>query len=363
MTFRSLYRLEQRKLLDCPIVGRGLRGLGPSSSCAPEPASPSWPTGETARRGGLRKASPRGCPTCHGDFGDEATYARVADAIKGQPDAGLLPRGAAVPLRSGDPGPARRRAHRELARGRREAVRSRHRVRARAGRRAAPVHRRGAAVPDRPLPREDGPHRAAVPALLQHDARAGVEPEPHRVGADHDGRDRRLRGPRQLLRAGRRPARRRRQPPHADGRRDRDGGALAGRPQDDQGRDGARRSTPSRRRARPHYVRGQYDGYRSIKGVSPDSTTETFAALRLYIDNWRWAGVPFFIRTGKKMPVRQTELRLVFKQPPNLRLRVRLPPTRAQPARGPRRPAHRVSGCAWTRSAPTRPASRRSCST
>ena len=67
-----------------------------------------------------------------------------------------------------------------------------------------------------------------------------------------------------------------------------------------------------------HYVRGQYDGYRSIKGVAPDSTTETFAALRLFIDNWRWAGVPFFIRTGKKMPVRQTELRLVFKQPPNL---------------------------------------------
>ncbi len=67
-----------------------------------------------------------------------------------------------------------------------------------------------------------------------------------------------------------------------------------------------------------HYVRGQYDGYRSIRGVAPDSTTETFAAVRLQIDNWRWAGVPFFIRTGKRLPVRQTELRLVFKQPPNL---------------------------------------------
>ena len=44
----------------------------------------------------------------------------------------------------------------------------------------------------------------------------------------------------------------------------------------------------------------------------PDSTTETYAALRLEIDNWRWSGVPFFIRTGKQLPVTQTELRLVF---------------------------------------------------
>ena len=67
-----------------------------------------------------------------------------------------------------------------------------------------------------------------------------------------------------------------------------------------------------------HYVRGQYDGYQSIDGVAADSTTETFAALRLEIENWRWAGVPFFIRTGKRLPVTQTELRLVFKHPPRL---------------------------------------------
>ena len=67
-----------------------------------------------------------------------------------------------------------------------------------------------------------------------------------------------------------------------------------------------------------HYVRGQYEGYRSIDGVAPDSTTETFAALRLDIQNWRWSGVPFFIRTGKRLPVTQTELRLVFKRPPRL---------------------------------------------
>jgi glucose-6-phosphate 1-dehydrogenase len=67
-----------------------------------------------------------------------------------------------------------------------------------------------------------------------------------------------------------------------------------------------------------HYVRGQYDGYLSIDGVRPGSTTETYAALRLEIDNWRWAGVPFMIRTGKRMPVTQTEVRLIFRRPPRL---------------------------------------------
>jgi glucose-6-phosphate 1-dehydrogenase len=67
-----------------------------------------------------------------------------------------------------------------------------------------------------------------------------------------------------------------------------------------------------------HYVRGQYDGYRDIDGVAEDSQTETYAALRLEIQNWRWAGVPFFIRTGKRLAATQTELRLVFKHPPEL---------------------------------------------
>jgi glucose-6-phosphate 1-dehydrogenase len=71
-----------------------------------------------------------------------------------------------------------------------------------------------------------------------------------------------------------------------------------------------------------HYVRGQYDGYLSIDGVAKSSTTETYAALRLEIENWRWAGVPFFIRTGKRLPVTQTELRVVFKHPPRLGFRI-----------------------------------------
>jgi glucose-6-phosphate 1-dehydrogenase len=68
-----------------------------------------------------------------------------------------------------------------------------------------------------------------------------------------------------------------------------------------------------------HYVRGQYDGYLDVEGVAPDSTTETYTALRLEIENWRWSGVPFFIRAGKCLPTTQTELRLVFKKPPKLR--------------------------------------------
>ncbi len=67
-----------------------------------------------------------------------------------------------------------------------------------------------------------------------------------------------------------------------------------------------------------HYVRGQYDGYREIDGVAADSATETYAAMRLLVDNWRWSGVPFFIRTGKHLPVTQTEARLVFRRPPRL---------------------------------------------
>ncbi len=66
------------------------------------------------------------------------------------------------------------------------------------------------------------------------------------------------------------------------------------------------------------YLRGQYQGYRSIDGVAADSQTETYAALRLEIDNWRWAGVPFFIRAGKQMTTTLTELRLVFKHPPRV---------------------------------------------
>jgi glucose-6-phosphate 1-dehydrogenase len=75
-----------------------------------------------------------------------------------------------------------------------------------------------------------------------------------------------------------------------------------------------------------HYVRGQYDGYLDVPGVKPGSQTETYAALRLEIENWRWSGVPFFIRAGKALAARATEIRIVFKRPPRFAFEPRFNP-------------------------------------
>ena len=63
-------------------------------------------------------------------------------------------------------------------------------------------------------------------------------------------------------------------------------------------------------------VRGQYTGYRGEEGVNPESETETFIALRCSIDNWRWAGVPFFLRTGKRLAEGQRIISIAFREPP-----------------------------------------------
>lgn len=63
-------------------------------------------------------------------------------------------------------------------------------------------------------------------------------------------------------------------------------------------------------------IRGQFRGYRSEKGVAHDSSVETFAAVRLFIDTWRWADVPFYIRAGKCLPVTTTEVVVTLKRPP-----------------------------------------------
>ncbi|HAG98384.1 MAG TPA: glucose-6-phosphate dehydrogenase, partial [Ktedonobacter sp.] len=75
-------------------------------------------------------------------------------------------------------------------------------------------------------------------------------------------------------------------------------------------------------------VRGQYssgiingqqqEGYKEEKGVTPDSQTETFVALKLFLENWRWADVPFYIRTGKALPKRSTEVTIQFKRVPHM---------------------------------------------
>jgi glucose-6-phosphate 1-dehydrogenase len=63
-------------------------------------------------------------------------------------------------------------------------------------------------------------------------------------------------------------------------------------------------------------VRGQYNGYRSVPGVAAGSTVETYVAVKLYIDTWRWAGVPIYIRAGKELPVTATEIIVEFRRPP-----------------------------------------------
>jgi glucose-6-phosphate 1-dehydrogenase len=86
-------------------------------------------------------------------------------------------------------------------------------------------------------------------------------------------------------------------------------------------------------------VRGQYTGgfingrqvkaYRQEKGVAPDSRTETYAALKLHVDNWRWAGVPFFLRTSKRLPKRASEIVISFRRTPHMIFR--RSPTGVQP--------------------------------
>jgi glucose-6-phosphate 1-dehydrogenase len=65
-------------------------------------------------------------------------------------------------------------------------------------------------------------------------------------------------------------------------------------------------------------VRGQFRGYRAEKGVAPDSTVETLAALRLEVNSWRWQGVPFYIRAGKRLPVTCTEVLIRLRKPPTV---------------------------------------------
>ena len=93
-------------------------------------------------------------------------------------------------------------------------------------------------------------------------------------------------------------------------------------------------------------VRGQYAGYRDEPGVSPDSDTETFIALRCEIDNWRWAGVPFFLRTGKRMAEGARIISIAFREPPKSMFPAGLRRRRAGPRPPHVRPRRRVEAVA-----------------
>ena len=213
MTFHSLYRLEARGLLDCPIVGV---------------AVDDWTDDQLRERA---RTSIEGT----GEKLDEKIFDRLGLAplvrerrlLGGRDvrasrrsdrrgdDARLLSGDPALPVRPRGQGPGRGRPDGYGAHRGREALRTRRGIRYRAGRRAAPVHRRVAALPHRSLPGEDGPRGDPASPLRELDARADLEPRPHRVGRDHHGRELRRRGPRPFLRPCGRSPRRRRQPSDA----------------------------------------------------------------------------------------------------------------------------------------------------
>ena len=171
-------------------------------------------------------------------------------------------------------------------------------------------------LPDRPLPRARGGAEPAGAALRQRHVRADLEPQPHRPRPDRHPGDALDRDAGQLLRGNRRLPRHDRHPPVPGARLRRDGAADSNSEPKPLGleREKVFDSMPP---LRPEdVVRGQYAGYREEEGVAADSDTETFVAVRAFVDNWRWEGVPFYLRSGKRMAESKHVLTIAFKQPP-----------------------------------------------
>jgi len=315
MTFRSLYRLERRKLLDCPIVGVALDDW--SEATLHDHARSSIETaGETIDEEVFARFAQR-LSMVSGDFGDASTYEKVARAIKGKhtpvfyleippslfgmvveglAHANLTTRARVVVEKPFGHDLESARALNAQLRSVLEEWQI-YRIDHFLGKEPAMdiMFLRFANSIFEPLWNRDRIQCVQITMAENfgvEDRGSFYDP----VGALRDVVQNHLL---QLI------------------------GLFAAEPPSCAGADGLRDKRAEVFRAIPsidpaHYIRGQYDGYRSIKGVRPDSKTETFVALKLEIDNWRWARVPFFIRAGKALPVRATEIRVFFKRPPKL---------------------------------------------